>query len=50
MIFYTSVIIVERELPFGKVLELIDPDTYKEYVMEKYKNSSPTLQEPEFKF
>tara|TARA_Y100001951_G_scaffold85919_1_gene76060 strand:- start:43 stop:981 length:939 start_codon:yes stop_codon:yes gene_type:complete len=35
---------------FGKVLELIDPDTHKEYVMERYKDSSPTLQEPEFKF
>ena len=35
---------------FGKVLELIDPDTYKQYVMERYKDSSPTLQEPEFKF
>ena len=29
---------------FGKVLELIDPDTYKQYVMERYKDSSPTLQ------
>ena len=35
---------------FGKVLELIDPDTYKQYVMERYKDSSPTLHEPEFKF
>ena len=35
---------------FGKVLELIDPDIYKEYVMERYKDSSPTLQEPEFNF
>ena len=35
---------------FGKVLELIDLDTYKQYVMERYKDSSPTLHEPEFKF
>ena len=35
---------------FGKVLQHIDPDTHKEYVMERYKDSSPTLQEPEFNF
>ncbi len=35
---------------FGKVLELIDPDTHKEYVMERYKDSSPRQQEPEFNF
>ena len=35
---------------FGKVLELIDPDTYKQYVMERYKDSSPRQQEPEFNF
>ena len=35
---------------FGKVLELIDPDSYKEYLMEKYKDSSPTQSDPEFNF
>ena len=35
---------------FGKVLQHIDPDSHKEYVMERYKDSSPTLQEPEFNF
>ena len=35
---------------FGKVLQLIDSDTYKQYVMERYKDSTPTQQEPEFNF
>jgi len=33
---------------FGKVLEYIDPDSYKAYVMERYTKNE--IQEPEFKF
>ena len=35
---------------FGKVLQEIDTDIYKEYVMEKYRDTSNTGQEPEFNF
>ena len=35
---------------FGKVLEYIDPETYKQYVMERWRGSAPNTKEPEFKF
>ena len=35
---------------FGKVLEYIDPETYKQYVMERWRGSAPNTKEPEFNF
>ena len=35
---------------FGKVLEYIDPETYKQYVMERWRGSAPKTKEPEFNF
>ena len=35
---------------FGKVLEYIDSETYKQYVMERWRGSAPNTKEPEFNF
>ena len=35
---------------FGKVLEYIDSETYKQYVMERWRGSAPKTKEPEFNF
>ena len=35
---------------FGKVLQWADPDLYREYILERYKDSVPNTTEPEFKF
>ena len=35
---------------FGKVLEYIDPETYKQYVMERWRGDAPNTKEPEFNF
>ncbi len=35
---------------FGKVLEYIDSETHKQYVMERWRGSAPNTQEPEFNF
>ena len=35
---------------FGKVLEYIDQETYKQYVMERWRGSAPNTKEPEFNF
>ena len=35
---------------FSKVLQWIDADLYKEYILERYKDSVPNTTEPEFKF
>jgi len=35
---------------FGKVLKWADPDLYREYILERYKDSVPNTTEPEFKF
>jgi len=35
---------------FGKVLEYIDQETYKQYVMERWRGDAPNTKEPEFNF
>ena len=35
---------------FGKVLQWADPDLYREFVLERYKDSVPNTEQPEFKF
>jgi len=35
---------------FGKVLQYCDSDLYREYILERYKDSVPNTTEPEFKF
>ena len=35
---------------FGKVLEYIDVQMYKEYVLERYKGDAPKTEQPEFNF
>ena len=35
---------------FGKVLEYIDSQMYKEYIMERYKGDAPKTETPEFNF
>jgi len=35
---------------FGKVLEYIDVQMYKEYIMERYKGDAPKTEAPEFNF
>lgn len=35
---------------FSKVLQWIDADLYKEFVLERYKDSVPNTEQPEFKF
>ena len=35
---------------FGKVLEYIDPETYKQYVMERWRGDAPNTKEPKFNF
>ena len=34
---------------FGKVLQWADPDLYREFVLERYKDSVPNTEQPEFK-
>ena len=35
---------------FGKLLEYLDVQMYKEYIMERYKGDAPKTEQPEFKF
>ena len=35
---------------FGKLLEYLDVEMYKEYIMERYKGDAPKTEQPEFKF
>ena len=35
---------------FGKVLEYIDSETHKQYVMERWRGDAPNTKEPEFNF
>ena len=35
---------------FGKVLEYVDAETYKQYVMERWRGDAPNTKEPEFNF
>jgi len=35
---------------FGKLLEYLDVEMYKEYIMERYKGDAPKTEQPEFNF
>jgi hypothetical protein len=35
---------------FGKVLEYVDAETYKQYAMERWRGDAPNTKEPEFNF